>query len=240
MIASPSRKERERAAREELIVSHAQELLAREGFQDLNLDELAHSIEYAKGTIYLHFKTKEDLVLAVMTRQLKERADLLERAAGFSGSTRERARALSCASCQFVSTHQDHFALELMLKLRSFSNRVSEEQRQRYLKESRRVFEIPDAIVREAIAAGDLPARTRADDVTLSLIAITIGSHCAVTQPEWQSLCRARCPIRALQLHQNLVLDGWGWKPLSAELDFKALDRRIGKEIFPEADWLKR
>src|SRR6516225_5463962 len=58
-----ARKERERAAREELILDHAQRMLLRDGFQNLNLDELAEAVEYSKGTLYLHFKTKEDIAL---------------------------------------------------------------------------------------------------------------------------------------------------------------------------------
>src|SRR5271166_1581209 len=126
-----SRKERERAARESLILEHAARLLARDGFQDLNLDELAAAAEYSKGTLYLHFKTKEDLVLAVATRAVKHRADLLQRAAAFSGTTRERARAMAFASCQFMVTHADFFALELVLQSRSFWERASEERRSR-------------------------------------------------------------------------------------------------------------
>ena len=122
-----SRKERERAARENLIVELAAGLLARDGFQNLNLDELAAAAEYSKGTLYLHFKTKEDLVLAVSTRALKHRADLLERAAAFSGATRERARAMAFACCQFMVTHPEFFALELVLQSRSFWGRASED-----------------------------------------------------------------------------------------------------------------
>ena len=55
------RKERERAVREELILTHARRLLLSNGFQGLSLDELARSIEYSKGTIYLHFESKEDI-----------------------------------------------------------------------------------------------------------------------------------------------------------------------------------
>jgi hypothetical protein len=41
---------------------------------------------------------------------------------------------------------------------------------------------------------------------------------------------------------QNLAVlwDGLGWKPLSIEHDYVAVDRRIKKEIFPEATWFKR
>lgn len=53
----------------------------------VHLDELAAAAVYSKGTLCLHFKTKEDLVLAVATRALQHRADLLERATPFSGNT---------------------------------------------------------------------------------------------------------------------------------------------------------
>ena len=240
MNVTAARKERERAAREELIVFHAHRLLVRDGFQDFNLDELARAVEYAKGTIYLHFKTKEDLVLSVVTRTLRERADLLDRAAHFSGSTRERARALSCACCQFAATHQDYFTVEMMLKSRSFWNRVSEDRRKPHLVQTGRIVDILSGLAREAIAAGDLPARTDPRELTLSLIAITIGSHCAVTQPDFQMMCGVKDPLVALLQHHSRMLDGWGWKPPSQKIDYRALDRRIGKEIFPEANWLGR
>jgi AcrR family transcriptional regulator len=115
-----SRKERERAAREELILEHGMRLLVRDGFQDFNLDELAKAIEYSKGTIYLHFQTKEDLVLSVATVALKQRADLFERASKFSGRSRERIRAIGFACCQFAAMCKDYFNIEMMLKSTSF------------------------------------------------------------------------------------------------------------------------
>src|SRR5258706_7248989 len=89
-----ARKERERAAREELMIDHATRLLLKDGYQNLNLDVLAQAVEYSKGTIYLHFSTKEDLGLAVATRILKEQADLFERAPQFQGRTPQRVRAI--------------------------------------------------------------------------------------------------------------------------------------------------
>jgi len=41
-----ARKDRERAAREELILDHAQRLLLENGFQNLNLDDLAKDQAY--------------------------------------------------------------------------------------------------------------------------------------------------------------------------------------------------
>lgn len=239
MTVTAARKERERAAREELIVEHARRLLLRDGFQDLNLDELAGAIEYSKGTIYLHFKTKEDLVLAVITRTLKERTDLLERAARFDGTSREKMRALSVACCQFAATDTHYFSNELMLKSHSFWERASEERRRTHQVQTGRLFHIVNNLVQAAITGGDLPAKTKPQEVTLSLIAITLGSQCTVIQPDLAVLCAVEDPLATLQLQHNCMLDGWGWKPHTREIDFGPIDRRIRKEIFPEATWMK-
>ena len=234
-----TRKEREKAAREELILDHASRLLIRDGFQKLNLDELAKSIEYSKGTIYLHFQTKEDLALGIATRIVRERANLFERATQFVGKTRERMRAIGFACCQFALLHKDYFNLEMMLKSASFWENSSEERRRLHGIQAGRLFLAVNSIVQDAVSSGDLPPGTRAPDVTLSLISITLGSHIAAMQPDIQMLCAIEDPIVALRRNQDLILDGWGWTPLLKDWDFTATDLRIQQQIFPEATWLR-
>lgn len=239
MTVTQARKEREKAAREELILDQASRLLVRDGFQDLNLDELARAVEYSKGTLYLHFETKEDLVLAIATRVLRERANLFERASKFEGRTRERMRAIGFACCEFAVRHRDYFHIEMMLKSHSFWENASAERRRLHGVQAGRLFHCTQAIVRDALEARDLPRGTRAEDVTLSLISVTIGSHIAAAQPDLQMLCGIEDPLCAVRRHQDLVCDGWGWKPLLKDWDYAATDRRIRSEIFPEATWFK-
>lgn len=239
MTVTQQRRERERAAREELILEHATRLLLKEGFQNFNLDQLAKSVEYAKGTIYLHFETKEDLALAIATRALRHRADLFERAAQFKGRSRERIRAIGFACCQFAVDHPDYFSLAMMLRSHSFWENASKERRRLHGVQAGRTFHSMNGIVQEAIACGDLPKTARGQDVCLSLIAITMGSHIAGTHPDIQMLCGIDDPLCAVRRNQDLVCDGWGWKPLLKDWDYDATDRRIKAEIFPEASWLK-
>lgn len=234
-----SRKERDKAAREELILDHASRLFIRDGFQKLNLDELARAIEYSKGTIYLHFESKEDLVLGIATRIVRERANLFERASKFTGKTRERMRAIGVACCQFALLHRDYFNLEMMLKSTSFWENASAERRRLHGVQAGRLFLCINSIVQEAVSCGDLPAGTLPQDVTLSLISITLGSHVATMQPDIQMLCAIEDPIAALRRHQNVLLDGWRWTPLLNDWDYAQTDRRIQGDIFPEASWLK-
>src|SRR6516225_3832572 len=152
-----ARKERERAAREELILNHAQRLLLRDGFQNLNLDELAKAIEYSKGTLYLHFKTKEDIALAVVTRALKERADFFERALTFKGRSRERIQAVGFGCCHFAKVHPDYYNVEMMLKSLSFWEKADEQRQHQYGMQGGRCFRTMHRIVTDGLQSGDLP-----------------------------------------------------------------------------------
>jgi AcrR family transcriptional regulator len=235
-----ARKERERAAREELILDHAQRVLLRDGFQNLNLDELAEAVEYSKGTLYLHFKTKEDIALAVVTRAQKERADFFERAATFQGRSREKARAIGFACCHFAKSYPDYYNVEMMLKSQSFWEKADEARQHRYAMEGGRCFRTIHRIVTEALQTGDLPrSNLSSEHIVFSIAAMAIGSHILGRNPHAAMLAGIDDPLQALCQNVSVLLDGLSWKPLSNEWDYDAVDRRIKKEVFPEATWFK-
>jgi AcrR family transcriptional regulator len=235
-----TRKERDRQAREELILQHAQRLFTRDGYQDLNLDELAKAVEYSKGTIYLHFQSKEDLALAVATRALKHRADLFERALLFKGSTRERVRAIGYACVEFMVVYPNYFSAELMLKSNSFWEKASTEQQEAHAMEGGRCFRAVYKALIEGQASGDLPAsHLSTENLAFSLIAITMGSHIMTQVHDLRVLAGIEDAATVVRANQDLVLDGMGWKPLYRDFDYATSDRRIHDEIFPESNWFK-
>lgn len=239
IAAAASRRQQERLAREALMLDHAQRLLVAHGFQSFNLDDLAHAIGYAKGTIYLHFESKEDLALAVANRALKERADLFERAARFAGGTRERMHAIGVACCQFAVAYPEYFHAEMMLKSQSFWQKATERRRHQHSLEAARCFRTCHQVVQEAMRVGDLPpAPMSSEQVTFAFIAVTVGSHIMAREPDLHLLAGIADPIQAVRQNQELTADGLGWQPLFRDHDFAATDRRIRREIFPEAGWL--
>ncbi len=240
MSVIQARKERERAAREELILDHAQRLLLRDGFQNLNLDALAEAVEYSKGTLYLHFKTKEDIALAVVTRALKERADFFERALKFQGRSREKARAVGFACCHFANVYPDYFSVELMLKSHSFWEKADEVRQHQYGMQGGRCFRVMHRIVTEGLQAGDIPlSKMSSEQMVFSIASMATGSHIMARSPHAALLAGIDDPLKALCQNVDLLLDGLGWKPLSGEWDYATVDRRIKEEIFPEATWFK-
>jgi len=231
-----ARKERERAAREELILDHAQRLLLKDGFQNLNLDQLAEAVEYSKGTLYLHFKTKEDIALAVVTRALKERADFFERALKFEGRSREKVHAVGFACCHFAHVYPDYYNVEMMLKSLSFWEKADETRQHQYGMQGGRCFRVLHRIVTEGLQSGDLPpGQLPPEQIVFSIASTAIGSHIMGRNTHALLMAGIDDPLQILCRTVGLLLDGLRWKPLSSECDYDAVDERIKKEIFPEA-----
>src|SRR5579883_1238210 len=64
-------KERQRQEREALILQVAEEVLLEKGYYETSIDEIAARVGIAKGTVYLHFSSKEDLVIAIFARDMR-------------------------------------------------------------------------------------------------------------------------------------------------------------------------
>ena len=58
------------AARVERVLDSATELLVRWGYQRVTIEDVAKHAGIGKGTVYLHFRTKDALFLTVLLQQL--------------------------------------------------------------------------------------------------------------------------------------------------------------------------
>ena len=85
-----SLKERQRREREELILQVAEEVLLEKGYYEASIDEIAARVGIAKGTVYLHFASKEDLIFALMMREIKQVIADVEVIANSEGSAQNK------------------------------------------------------------------------------------------------------------------------------------------------------
>ena len=74
-----SRKEREKAEKISIFIRSAEKLFAGNGFHNTTMEDIAGKAEYSKGTLYLYFKSKEDLFLSVFEMRFKELYDMIDR-----------------------------------------------------------------------------------------------------------------------------------------------------------------
>ncbi len=78
VTAPRSLKEKQRQEREALILLAAEEVLMEKGYYETSIDEIAAHVGIAKGTVYLHFLSKEDLVVAIFERDIKKFEEHIE------------------------------------------------------------------------------------------------------------------------------------------------------------------
>jgi AcrR family transcriptional regulator len=64
--AVPSFRDRQRQFREDAILEATHQLLAQKGFVAMTMDDVAQRVGIAKGSLYQHFKSKEELLAAVL------------------------------------------------------------------------------------------------------------------------------------------------------------------------------
>jgi AcrR family transcriptional regulator len=72
VTAPRSLKKEQRQEREALILQVAEEVLMEKGYYETSIDEIAARVGIAKGTVYLHFPSKEDLVIAIFERDMQQ------------------------------------------------------------------------------------------------------------------------------------------------------------------------
>jgi TetR/AcrR family transcriptional regulator, regulator of autoinduction and epiphytic fitness len=65
-VTELSLKDRQRQMRENAILESANRLLAEKGYQGMTMEELATRVGIAKGSLYQHFKSKEELISAAL------------------------------------------------------------------------------------------------------------------------------------------------------------------------------
>ena len=58
--------------RKDQIMNAAEGVFSQKGFNDARMDDIAEETGLSKGTLYLYFKSKEDLVIAILDRMFKE------------------------------------------------------------------------------------------------------------------------------------------------------------------------
>ncbi len=236
-MSTLTRKQKEVREREQRLLVSARKMLIDNGFAGLNLDELARVTDYSKGTVYGHFGCKEDLVTALAIESLEQRLSLFDRAQRFSGLPRERMLAVGIADKVFVRLHPSYFRSELVIKMADLETRVSPERRNVLDLLDQKCITCVREIVDSAVQRGELTFSPSSgpSDLVFALFSMAIGANTAIMNfcPLLEKLQLAD-PFNSYLGNVQILLDGFGWKPLRTEWDYAATLRQIATEIFPD------
>lgn len=136
------------------ILEAARHVCASRGFADVSVDEIAHAAGVAKGTLYLYFRSKDDIYWAML-----EQVSITmhgEVAAGLNadGPLDQRIRNFVDGKMRRFEAHRDIFRVYLteFSHLTARPARYHEQYERRYREQVGRL----EAVLRDGIAKGEL------------------------------------------------------------------------------------
>lgn len=110
-MGTQTRRDREREQRRRTILDAAKGLFLERGLDDTPMAEIARAAELSKGTLYLYFSSKEELVFALILESLQELKARIRTAADEADSGYERVRAMVDAYRRFYAERSDYVHL---------------------------------------------------------------------------------------------------------------------------------
>lgn len=109
----PSRHERALQWRREQVLDAAESIFASKGFHEATMQEIARKAEYATGTLYTMFESKDALFAAVVERRLPQIAEYLRSAMASGVSARDQIERFIGAFFDFFGARKELFQIYL-------------------------------------------------------------------------------------------------------------------------------
>lgn len=221
----------------------ARRLLLEGGYGALTMDRVAEALEYSRGTLYLHFQSKGDLVCALVLEALQGGCSLLEKVDAFKALSREKAVAWGFVPTLLRCLHPEYELTHVLLRS-TIGEKASEERLGAMKKVYRAIQNHLLGTVRMAVEEGSLLLRrdTEANDLLFGLASLSWGAAVLGEGKESEKTLLRQISARGdISRNIDALLDGYGWRPLSGEKDYGLVRRRIRNDVFrEEMDELER
>src|SRR5437762_2841341 len=124
-------------------------LICREGLKSVTMERVAQEVGIAKGTVYLHYRDKQDLLDEVKASAVAPMMKAVEDILRGDGAPVDRLRAFVLAYLQYFDAHRDLFRVLI------YEREVVRVQGSRYQSDRyRRLLEATARVIGEAVREG--------------------------------------------------------------------------------------
>jgi AcrR family transcriptional regulator len=224
--------QREPLGRADELLAVARLVVRSGGLTGLTMARIAARAGCSRPTVYQYFRNKEEVVVALAIESAGLRNRLYARVPSFVARTREQVVALAEVD---AILYPDWPVLEETTYANALRARTGPERQEDLRGVQRVAYEHHLELARGAIAAGDVELGSGAtvEQLVFTLATFSTGLFAPVSRglPDLES--EAADPRPAMHRLGSAFLDGLGWRPLSAEWDYRETLRRVYDEVFP-------
>ena len=155
MVGLRNRRKKEKENKRNLILRCARKLFFEKGFKNVTVENISRKSDIAKGSIYLHFKSKEDIYSQILLNDIKS---FHRKVVSLPASGIEPA-AMLCEFCriyvEFFLNEQELFRILMNFMLHTEHMNLPEETHAHLVKMTNRSAEITEKILTYGIERGD-------------------------------------------------------------------------------------
>lgn len=162
------RKEREKLLRRESILDAAESVFFKKGFVASTMDEIAEKAELSKGTLYLYYRSKDDLYLGVICRGFDILIKKLNESVSPNVSTIQKLLNIGSAYYNFSQKHKNYFRMFSFLESPQFHTMASTELLNESHNQSKRAWDVIIDVISNGIKDGTF--RESIDPVQMAII----------------------------------------------------------------------
>jgi len=168
-FVAPTRKRALTDLRRGEILAAAIKVFGKKGFADTSVDDVAAAAKIAKGTLYLYFRSKEDIFVTALHLAIGQLQDLTAERIASAAGIREKLAVTIAARLEFWTAHQNLYRLIIT---------VGREQKHRRLTNDilRAAHAGFVAILQEAAVAGELESQPF-DDLAWAILDMLRGCN---------------------------------------------------------------
>ncbi len=169
------RREREKEQRKNDIIDAAEKVIFSKGLDTSSMDDVAEAAELSKGTLYLYFKSKEELYLAIHLRGNQILRDMFARAVKSQQYGLEKTRAIGQAYFEFYRKYPDYFHAMIYYESRTIDFEADNSVARQCMLVGKETLDILSRAIREGIADGSIRPTIDPVKTAISLWGQTTG-----------------------------------------------------------------
>lgn len=122
-VSKLSRRQRERLQRRADILQAAEQVFAEKGYHAASIEEIAHTAEYASGTVYLYFKDKEALYIELFEDKIRAMSLALQTEAARGKDPLDALQKLIRARMDYFEQNRQFFSIYAREGMNVFAKR---------------------------------------------------------------------------------------------------------------------
>lgn len=150
------RKEREKEHRKEEIINAAESVFFDKGLQQATMDEIAEKAELGKSTLYLYYKSKEDLYMGIVLRGSDVLYNMFQDVISMGGPAVKIISKLGEAYYEFFKQHKNYFRSFHFFENPQTHKQVSPEMMEQCSTENGKIWAMLVTLIKQGIEEGDV------------------------------------------------------------------------------------